>query len=241
MDPTTSRQSTAVDQLATALAKAQAEFQAAPKGAVNPHLGTRYADLSAIIQASRGPLAANGLSVVQRVATAYAPDLSSGTVTVSTTLLHASGQWVANGDLSLPVLPAQRKGGDREKQVTPQSVAAVITYARRFDWASLVGVAVGDDDAHGVPQPQTERRGPARAGRPPGDNVARLAFGPMKGTPVTELTDEALDATLALAEAKLAEAEQQTDPATGEVPGWVPSVHAQVAMLEAEKGRRSAV
>ena len=115
-----------IDQLATALAKAQGAICAASKDGVNPHFKYKYATLGAIWEACRGPLSANGLSVVQ------ASLLGERHVVVTTMLAHCSGQWIDN-ELSLPIL-----------KLEPQAIGAAITYARRYALGAMVGVAPED-------------------------------------------------------------------------------------------------
>ena len=55
----------AQDQIGAALARAQGEVRKARKNAKNPHLRNEYADLSSVLDATRGAMAANGLSLVQ--------------------------------------------------------------------------------------------------------------------------------------------------------------------------------
>ena len=54
-----------LDQLATALAKAQAQIQPAVKDRQNPAFRSNYADLASVWDACRVALASNGLSVSQ--------------------------------------------------------------------------------------------------------------------------------------------------------------------------------
>jgi len=115
-------------ELAAALAKAQGEMGAATKDAANPFFKSRYADLSSIIEASRGALTKNGIAVIQ------VPSSDGARVTVTTRLLHSSGQWL-EGEVSATA-----------KDASPQSVGSSITYLRRYALQSFVGVATADDD-----------------------------------------------------------------------------------------------
>lgn len=117
-----------VDQIATALAKAQGAIKGAVKDSANPFFKSSYADLAAVWEACRGPLSDNGLSVVQM------PYADGNRVTVSTRLLHSSGQWVEE-HLTLTA-----------KEDSAQAVGSAITYARRYALAAAVGVAPEDDD-----------------------------------------------------------------------------------------------
>ena len=120
--------SESVNELSTALAKAQLEMKAAPKSAINPHFKSKYAPLNEVIDVAK-TLAKHGLSFVQP-----ARMDEQGQVVVETVLLHASGQWLSES-LSL-----------RPQQNTPQGVGSCITYGRRFGLASMVGIAADEDD-----------------------------------------------------------------------------------------------
>ena len=54
-----------INELATALAKAQGEITGAKKDSENSFFSSKYADLAACWDACREPLSANGLSIVQ--------------------------------------------------------------------------------------------------------------------------------------------------------------------------------
>lgn len=114
--------------LATALAKAQAEIRPAAKDAVNPHFKSKYADLAAVWEVVRGPITKNGLSIVQ------IPSAEAAKVTVTTMLLHTSGQWIRS---RLTMIAAQN---------TPQGIGSCITYARRYALSAVLGVAAEIDD-----------------------------------------------------------------------------------------------
>ena len=45
-----------INELATALAKAQGELESASKNALNPHFKNKYADLASVWDAARAPL-----------------------------------------------------------------------------------------------------------------------------------------------------------------------------------------
>lgn len=154
---TTSEQ---INELAAALAKAQGVMAGAAKGSTNPHFKSRYADLASVWDACRPPLAANGLAVIQGVAT-------DGThVTVTTRLAHASGQWI------------ESSAAADARDTGPQSVGSVVTYLRRYSLAAMVGVAPEDDDGNDgqtPPPPKHATNGHAAATRhaaPPATNGA---------------------------------------------------------------------
>jgi hypothetical protein len=121
------RMSPTIGKLADALAKAQAEMEGAAKDATNPHFRSKYADLASIRDACR-PLAKYGLAHLQ-------PTRADGPhVTVTTLLIHSSGEWISE-DLTLTA------GSN-----TPQAVGSAITYGRRYGLAAMVGIAPEDDD-----------------------------------------------------------------------------------------------
>ncbi len=120
-----------IDQLATALAAAQGEIRGAAKNSANPYFKSSYADLASVWEAVREPLTRHGLSVVQ------APGVENALVTVTTMLLHSSGQWIrftSNAEV---------------KDITAQSVGSATTYLRRYALSSAAGTYgdVVDDDA----------------------------------------------------------------------------------------------
>ncbi|MBA3622977.1 MAG: ERF family protein [Methylibium sp.] len=120
--------SDSITELATSLAKAQAKIRGAAKDAANPHFKSRYADLASVWESCRDALTANGLSVVQGASA------NGAQVTVTTMLLHSSGQWIEDA----LTVPAQ--------QANAQGIGSAITYARRYALAAMVGVAPDDDD-----------------------------------------------------------------------------------------------
>lgn len=124
------QKSDSIKELATALAKAQAEIKAAAKSSENPFFKSKYADLSAVWEACKAPLSKHGLSISQH------PGAMNGEVTVETVLMHASGEWIAS---TLAMRPTK---GD------PQSFGSAVTYARRYALAAVVGVVTDDDDGN---------------------------------------------------------------------------------------------
>lgn len=119
-----------INELATALSKAQGEITGALKDSANPFFKSKYADLASCWDACRGPLSKQGLSVVQGM------DVSDGHLYLITRLLHMSGQWISS---TTPVTP---------KDDTPQGMGSALTYARRYALTAMVGVAQVDDDGN---------------------------------------------------------------------------------------------
>ena len=126
------QRSDSINELAAALAKAQASIRFAAKENLNPHFRSKYADLSSVWDSCRDALSANGLSVTQ------VPTMGAeGGLYLVTTIMHASGQWISG---EWPIRPVQD---------TPQGLGSATTYARRYSLAAMVGVAPADEDDDG--------------------------------------------------------------------------------------------
>lgn len=119
-----------LDELAKALAKAQAMIKNAIKDSTNPHFKSRYADLASNWDAIREPLSSNGLSVIQT------PSSFENKVQLTTMLLHESGQFVRD---TMTMTPQQN---------TPQAQGSCITYMRRYMIQGVAGISAEDDDGN---------------------------------------------------------------------------------------------
>ena len=133
-------QSESITDLAGALAKAQAEIRNPAFDSTNPHFKNRYASLASHVDAVRAALPKFGLSVVQFV---ESPERDR--VTVTTRILHASGQWIES-------CVGCASGGK------VQELGSAVTYLRRYALAAICGI-VGEDDDDGerervAPRPQ---------------------------------------------------------------------------------------
>ena len=122
--------SSEITKLAPALLKAQRAMLAAAKSATNPHFKSKYADLATIIDATKGPLNEQEIICLQGVTS------DSTGVMVETTLMHSSGEWIAD-TLFMPV-----------PQQTPQAYGSAITYGRRYGLQALVCLPAEDDDGN---------------------------------------------------------------------------------------------
>ena len=117
--------------LAVALAKAQGEFHAVKFDSVNPFLKNHFASLGALIEATKPILAKHGLSVTQ------IPFSEGDLVGVETILLHVSGEWVG-GTMTLPA-------GEERGKSNAQVAGSIITYIRRYSYASILGLYADED------------------------------------------------------------------------------------------------
>jgi hypothetical protein len=134
------RSSDSVAALASALAKAQAELINPEKSLTatirsgRPGEGERsfrYAPLSSGLDIVRKTLGQHEIATLQTTAI----DQTAGMVNLTTTLAHASGEWIAS---DWPVCPIA-------ETANPQRMGAALTYARRYALFTLVGIA-GEDD-----------------------------------------------------------------------------------------------
>lgn len=123
--------SESLTEIGVALSKFQGEVNNVSKD--KSGYGYKYADLAQILDVVRPLLAKHGLSVIQM------PGKSDSGVTVSTMVLHTSGQWIKS-ETELPMDSAA-------KMSAAQAAGSVITYARRYALAAALGIAQEDDDA----------------------------------------------------------------------------------------------
>ena len=118
-------------QIATALVKAQKAFGPALKTSTNPHFRSRYADLSACVEAVIEGLNEAGIALIQRTSEDHVG------VTVETVFVHESGEMLECGKLHVPA----------SKQ-DPQGYGSALTYARRYSLMAACGIAPEDDDGN---------------------------------------------------------------------------------------------
>lgn len=145
-----------IDQLAAALAAAQAEFQAVPKTAENPFFHSKYADLPSVVMAASPILSKHGIALSQM------PDFDGENDLLTTLVMHKSGQWIeATARLHLV-------------KADPQGQGSATTYMRRYAYSGGVGIVTDeDDDGNAASRPKGSSRsgkqtenGQARGGEP---------------------------------------------------------------------------
>lgn len=129
------KHSDSIANIAQALSLAQAAMGSAIKGKKNPHFQSTYADLASYIEASREPLAANGLALVQGV------EADGAKVTITTMVLHKSGEWLQS---SLTLTAGKPD---------PQGVGSAISYGRRYSLAAMLNMGAEDDDGNRASEP----------------------------------------------------------------------------------------
>ncbi len=123
-----------IDQIATALVAAQASLSLPKKNkevTVKSDKGSykfEYTTFDTIIEQVRGPLTKNDLWFVQTLNAA-----NEGLATLTTMLLHKSGQWISS-TVRVP-------GSGRMQEFGSQ-----LTYLKRYSLASMLGIASEEDD-----------------------------------------------------------------------------------------------
>jgi hypothetical protein len=117
--------------IAAALVKAQKEFGPALKTSTNPHFRTKYADLSACIEAVIDGLNNNGIYLMQL------NEEREGGVCIQTVFIHESGEQLTAGSLFVPAAKQD-----------PQGYGSALTYARRYSLMAACGIAPEDNDAN---------------------------------------------------------------------------------------------
>lgn len=120
-----------MQKIAQSFVKAQKAFGPALKSSTNPHFRTKYADLSACVEAVIDALNDNGIALIQ-----HTHDCDSG-VSVETIFLHESGEMLSTGRLHVPAAKQD-----------PQGYGSALTYARRYSLMAACGIAPEDDDAN---------------------------------------------------------------------------------------------
>jgi len=124
-------QSEQINELATALTKAQPNIKPAKKDKSNSFFKSKYADFPTIWNACEKALNDEGLAVVQALG------FLGNQLVLTTKLMHTSGQWISS---VAPILPVKSD---------PQAYGSAISYMKRYSLAALVGVSVEDEDDDG--------------------------------------------------------------------------------------------
>jgi hypothetical protein len=126
-------------QIAAAFVKAQRAFGPALKTHTNPAFKSKYADLSACVEAVMDALNANGIALMQ-----HSHEVDSG-VTIETVFVHESGEVLSSGKLHVPAAKQD-----------PQGYGSALTYARRYSLMAACGIAPEDDDGNAAAKAQAD-------------------------------------------------------------------------------------
>lgn len=142
--------------IATAMVKAQRAFGPALKTNTNPHFRSKYADLSACVEAVIDALNANGIALIQQTRQ------DETGVTVETMFLHESGETLSSGPLHVPAAKQD-----------PQGYGSALTYARRYSLMAACGIAPEDDDGNAASKRPSIKHSPVE---PVGVTPERLSL-----------------------------------------------------------------
>lgn len=123
-------QSESINELATALAKAQAEIRNPGKNTKNTFFKNEYADLTAVLGCIRPVASANGLSFIQAV------EAYNGNVAVTSQISHSSGQWIKQ--VASVEVPKTSKN-------PIQDLGSMATYLKRYQAQSMWAICADED------------------------------------------------------------------------------------------------
>jgi hypothetical protein len=133
-------------EIASALVKAQKEFGPALKTHTNPAFRSRYADLSACVEAVIDALNNNDIFLMQPT-----HDCNDGVI-VETVFIHSSGEQMTSGKLHVPATKHDAQG-----------YGSALTYARRYSLMAACGIAPEDDDGNNAAKAKAPPAKPAAA------------------------------------------------------------------------------
>ncbi|MGI6405521.1 MAG: ERF family protein [Syntrophaceticus sp.] len=156
-----------------ALISFQKEINNPKVTAVNPYYSSKYVPLSCLLDHVKPLLVKHGLAVMQ------IPGGDGKTVSVTTLILHTSGEWLEADPLVLPLAKPD-----------PQGAGSAITYARRYALSAVLGIASDDDDdANIASNPQGGNGQPRHAARQQQQAAASV---PSEQKPLTDAQRRAI-------------------------------------------------
>tara|TARA_R110000851_G_scaffold8259_4_gene31841 strand:- start:1516 stop:2181 length:666 start_codon:yes stop_codon:yes gene_type:complete len=141
-----------IGSISKALVGAQADVGKALKNQENSHFKSSYADLSSVLEVAKPALAKHGLALTQF------PGEGEGTVTMSTLLLHESGEWILLPPASIPL-----------QANTAHGYGSAISYLRRYTTQAALGISVGisdDDDGNEATAQAPKKAAKKKASKP---------------------------------------------------------------------------
>jgi len=131
--------SDSIAKLALALSKLQGEVTDAHKD--KAAYNYNYADLAGVLEIARPLCLKYELAVTQLCTTQHELDVG-----VTTILMHSSGEWVES-TFTMPI--SSVKNGN-----AAQGAGSIITYARRYALAAILGITQTDNDAANAHTPE---------------------------------------------------------------------------------------
>ena len=131
-----------INDIAKALVEVQGCMSPAKMSTNNPFFNKYYADLNAVWDALRIPLHNNGLAVIQEAM------VIEGCASVSTRIVHTSGQWIECGPVTIPM-----------KKNDAHASGSAITYGKRYALVAALGLSgERDDDGNKAVQEDTGKK-----------------------------------------------------------------------------------
>lgn len=169
-----------INEIGTALAKAQKVIKAANKDVENSFFKSSYADLEAVVEACKEALADNGIAYTQM------PDFDATDMWLETVLIHSSGQWISG---RYPIRPSKPD---------PQGYGSATTYARRYSLMAAAGIVATNEDDDG-------NAASGHSASPPAKRSEATKPIPSTGDPkaaATKWTNDAIEAIKGMKSAK---------------------------------------
>ena len=133
--------------IAPALIKAQGEMSGIAKEGNNPAFRSKYVTLDSILDTIRPVLTKHGLMLSQGITSQSVTDDKVTAIEVESRIIHASGEWVAQG-VVVPITKHDAHG-----------FGSALTYGRRYSVSSLLAISADEDD-DGNAATNTLPRGP---------------------------------------------------------------------------------
>lgn len=121
------RMSESIKNIATSLVAFQGEVKDPSKDG-KANYG-KYVQLDALLEVIRPALSKQGLSFLQF------PGGDGQVITITTLLMHTSGEWIESDPFGL-----------KAQKVDPQGAGSAVTYGRRYSLSSVLGLAWDEDD-----------------------------------------------------------------------------------------------
>ena len=123
------KHSDSIKNLASALVIFRSQLVQPVKDKINPFLKNKYVPLEGVVEAVDRGIHGTGLS--------YTQSISGGdkSITVTTLIMHQSGEWLELDGLTLPMAKQDAQAG-----------GSAITYARRYSLSAAFGITSDIDD-----------------------------------------------------------------------------------------------
>lgn len=175
-----------INKLYESLAKAQQEFELVAFDKTNPHFKNKFASLASIRKSTQPALSKHGISLIQPW-----QQLPNGDIVIYTKLLHASGQSIESSCVVV-------RGNKNDQQF-----GASVTYMRRYQISSLLGISAEEDDDGEEDRKHSEKKQDKKI--LPQKEIVSLAHSLMEVCGLTEIDVPAIHQYLQFVEERLPE------------------------------------